>query len=251
MISAHISDNLMQQFPEVALAYFSATGEAVQPQAENLAATLASEAEEALARNKIELADLATTEPFASWRAAYSRGSLKPSKYQSSIEALTRRSLKAGRLVNTGNVVVDIYNALSVKHLIPMGAYDTTQLPNPRIELRTAESSTDVFSPVGGEAERFPLIDGMPIYASGNEVLCYGFNHRDSAKTACRPSTTEYLFVAEVVTSAMRDRLEPCLSELAEALSTLGFSTTSIVTKDRAGREGAVLPDEQKPGVSS
>ncbi|MFB0535765.1 MAG: B3/4 domain-containing protein, partial [Anaerolineae bacterium] len=59
----------------------------------------------------------------AAWRAAYSTFGVKPSKYRSAVEALTRRVLKGGELPRI-NKLVDLGNCLSVKYVLPMAAYD-------------------------------------------------------------------------------------------------------------------------------
>ena len=62
--------------------------------------------------------DLASHERIKPWREAYSKFGAKPSKYNSSIEALLRRVSQGDKLPQI-NPVVDLYNALSLKHLLP------------------------------------------------------------------------------------------------------------------------------------
>jgi DNA/RNA-binding domain of Phe-tRNA-synthetase-like protein len=51
----------------------------------------------------------------------------KPSKYPSSVEALAARVLR-GEALPRVNRLVDIYNAVSVKHLLPVGGEDADAL---------------------------------------------------------------------------------------------------------------------------
>ncbi len=55
-----------------------------------------------------------------SWRKAYSAFGAKPKKYKSSVESLYRMILK-GVDLRSINKIVDIYNYISVKHMIPAG----------------------------------------------------------------------------------------------------------------------------------
>ena len=61
----------------------------------------------------------------ACWRAAFSSFGAKPSRYQSSAEALAARVLKGGSLPRV-NQLVDLYNAVSVRHLVPVAARTST-----------------------------------------------------------------------------------------------------------------------------
>jgi DNA/RNA-binding domain of Phe-tRNA-synthetase-like protein len=56
----------------------------------------------------------------ASWREMYRSFKTKAADYHPSVEALVRRALKEGALPQI-NVAVDAYNAVSVRHLVPMG----------------------------------------------------------------------------------------------------------------------------------
>src|SRR5690349_25077252 len=59
----------------------------------------------------------------AAWRAVYTAFGSKPSRTRNSAEALARRALADGGLPRI-NVLVDLYNAISVAHLIPVGGED-------------------------------------------------------------------------------------------------------------------------------
>src|SRR5688572_24187663 len=57
------------------------------------------------------------------WRDATRAAGLKPANFRSSVEAVTRRVLKEGKLA-TPLPLVDAYCAISVLHQAPLGAYD-------------------------------------------------------------------------------------------------------------------------------
>src|SRR5215208_1962481 len=64
------------------------------------------------------------------WRAAFSAFGAKPSRYPSSVEALITRVLK-GQPLPRVNVLVDLYNAVSVRHVVPLGGEDADRLQGP------------------------------------------------------------------------------------------------------------------------
>ena len=59
----------------------------------------------------------------APWREVYRKFGAKPKKYRSSIENLVRRLLKGATLPSI-NPLVDLYNVVSLRHLLPVGGED-------------------------------------------------------------------------------------------------------------------------------
>src|SRR5205814_2380274 len=59
----------------------------------------------------------------AAWRDAFSAFGARPSKFQSSVEALVRRARRGDELPAV-NLVVGLYNATSLGHLVPIGGDD-------------------------------------------------------------------------------------------------------------------------------
>jgi lysyl-tRNA synthetase class 2 len=132
----------------------------------------------------------------ATWRKIYGEMGLKPSKYRSSIESLLRRVQK-GNLLELGIEVVDLYNLVSVHNSTPMGAYDMRRLSAEPLELRFCDTRRDRFDPLGSSSENYPLLENLVVYAQGNEVLCWGFNSRDSKVSAVEKDSKEIVFFAE------------------------------------------------------
>src|SRR5688500_15064137 len=97
---------------------------------ENGPAGTYSEARLAAAEEELRSSGLgrATNHPrTASWRAAFSACAAKPSRYPSSAEALITRVLK-GQPLPRVNALVDLYNAVSVRQLVPVGGEDADRL---------------------------------------------------------------------------------------------------------------------------
>jgi DNA/RNA-binding domain of Phe-tRNA-synthetase-like protein len=135
------------------------------------------------------------------WREAYGLMGVKPSKFRSSIEALLRRASKRAELeLPIGSV--NLYNACSIAHRAALGAYDVAKLSAGALELRRARSATDRFEPLGAEASAFPLTPGLVVYATGDDVLCWGFNSRDSKLSALDENSDTGIFFAEAAKAA-------------------------------------------------
>jgi len=81
------------------------------------------------------------------WRASFSRLGISGSKFPSSIESMTRRILKGDPFPKI-NALVNLYNSVSLKHLVPMGGHDLDTLAGD-ISLRFAEG-WEPFTPMGG-----------------------------------------------------------------------------------------------------
>jgi len=63
----------------------------------------------------------------AAWRRTFSEFGAKPSRYPCSAESLLARVLKGGELPRI-NALVDVYNAVSLRHVIPVGGEDLDEL---------------------------------------------------------------------------------------------------------------------------
>lgn len=172
------------------------------------------------------------------WRRAYQAIGVKPSTYKSSAEQLARRLLK-GSWISTPLPLVNLYSAVSVKHLTPMGAYDAERLPAPSVVLRLPREG-DVFHPLGGRPEDMPLRPAVVVYASGSEITCWAFNHRDSTATSLLPETDLGLFMAEAVAPIQYAALDAAFSELARDLRDAGADVGETVYADASAPAAVV-----------
>jgi DNA/RNA-binding domain of Phe-tRNA-synthetase-like protein len=186
----------------------------------------------------VSLEDLSEEPRIREWRKAYQQIGLKPSTYKGSAEQLARRLLK-GSWISTPLPLVNLYSAVSVKHLTPMGAYDVERLPAPSVVLRFPREG-DVFQPLGGRPEDMPLRPAVAVYASGSEVTCWAFNHRDSVKTCLHAGTDLGLFMAEAVAGIQYDSLDAAFSELARDLRDAGADVGEITYVNASGPTASV-----------
>ena len=142
--------------------------------------------------------EVAAYPPIARWREAYAALKVRPSQFRASIEALLRRALGGADLV-LPIPSVNLYNAVSLDVVAPIGAYDMAKLPAAPMLLRFAQPATDRFTPLGGKAEDFPLNPDLVVYAAESTVLCWGFNCRDNVATALDAQSDDIVFLSEAV----------------------------------------------------
>lgn len=167
-------------------------------------------------------------DPFvAGWREAYGKMGVKPSKFRSSVEALLRRASKKAELA-LPIASVNLYNACSITHRAPLGAYDVARLPAAPIELRRARPATDRFEPLGAEASAFPISPDLVVYAAGDDILCWGFNARDSRLSALTEESVEGVFFAEAATAVQQQAARDALTMLSQLFSSWGAACGPI-----------------------
>ena len=148
------------------------------------------------------------------WRTAYSEFGAKPSKYHSSVEALMRRILK-GQEIPKVNKLVDAYNYLSLKHLIPMGADDLDKVQGD-IKFTIAKGD-EIFYPLNSDGVDHPD-KGEVIYRDEKQVLCRRWNWRDSDKTKIDDKTKNAVVYIEGIPPVTKEKLEEVCKETVEVI---------------------------------
>lgn len=166
-----------------------------------------------------------------SWREAYRKFGAKPKDYPSSIENLIRRILK-GEQVRHINKLVDIYNVISLRHLVPVGGEDTDKIKGD-VSLTFAGNSEEAVFLLGEKEARPPYPDEV-IYKDGVGAICRRWNWKEADRTKLTEETTEAFMVIEALPPVGREQLQTTLNELSEMLK-LQCSceiTTTILDKD-------------------
>jgi DNA/RNA-binding domain of Phe-tRNA-synthetase-like protein len=163
---------------------------------------------------------LATHPRIAVWRNTYRAMGLKPSECRSSIEQLVRRHLR-GDTVALGIPAVDLYNQISLAFLAPMGGYDLDRLSAEPVLLRPLMED-DEFTPLGGNADRMPLLESVLGYCQGDRCLCYAINHRDAAASAIQYGSVRALFVSEAVDCVGAEASQAALQTLSAHITKAG-----------------------------
>jgi DNA/RNA-binding domain of Phe-tRNA-synthetase-like protein len=158
----------------------------------------------------------ATDHPhIASWRAAFSAFGAKPSRYPSSAEALISRVLKGDALPRV-NVLVDLYNSVSVRHVVPVGGEDADRLEGP---LRLVVAAGDEpFDPRGDGSEVEHVAAGEIAWRDDRGVTCRRWNWRQGRRTQLTDDTTRAFFVFDRLDGLALDDLHRAADELSDLL---------------------------------
>ncbi|WP_218027495.1 B3/B4 domain-containing protein [Dictyobacter alpinus] len=137
------------------------------------------------------------------WREAYRLFGANPKKYPSSIEALLRRTLK-GQDLPSINGLVDLYNAVSLKYLLPAGGEDLDTLVSD-LHLTYAQGNEPFVTMQDGQEQAIYPEAGEVIWADTAGVTCRRWNWRQGRRTQLTEGTQAAYFVL--------DRLAPYPSE--------------------------------------
>ena len=163
------------------------------------------------------------------WREAYRRFGAKPKKHRCSVENMLRTILSA-RPTPSINPVVDLYNAISLKHVIPAGGDDLDRVEGD-IHL-TIATGDERFVPLNGTDAVSPK-PGEVIYRDDDDVLCRRWNWRECDKSKLTESTTNLCLVVEGLPPFSADDVSQIASELAETVETHCSGRTTVRVLDR------------------
>ncbi|MFE3455426.1 B3/4 domain-containing protein [Nonomuraea sp. NPDC059194] len=141
------------------------------------------------------------------WREAYRGFGAKPQRTRPSVDALTRR-LPLPEI----NLVVDAYNSVSVKHVLPIGGEDLAHYRGAAHLMRAKgdEPSEEALgTPDAGEV----------IWRDDVGVTCRRWNWRQVVRTRITEETTDALFLLERLEPLSLEELKEAGEELAELLN--------------------------------
>lgn len=144
------------------------------------------------------------------WRNAYRAFGAKPAKFRSSIENLLR-SARAGT-VRSINPLVDLYNTVSLRHLLPCGGEDLAAVQGQIILTRAAGG--EHFVPLG-MAEEQPPAPGEVIYRDDAGVICRCWNWREADRTKLTTNTTAAFLCIEGIGPISEQAVQAACDDLA------------------------------------
>jgi DNA/RNA-binding domain of Phe-tRNA-synthetase-like protein len=151
----------------------------------------------------------------AAWRAAFSAFGSKPSRYPSSAEALINRILK-GQPLPRVNALVDLYNAISVRHVVPLGGEDADRLEG-RLRL-TVATGEEPFDPRGDGIDVEQVAAREVVWRDDRGVTCRRWNWRQGRRTQLTGDTTRAFFVFDRLDGLTLGELHRAAGELADLL---------------------------------
>ncbi|MEU6681494.1 phenylalanine--tRNA ligase beta subunit-related protein [Streptomyces sp. NPDC046925] len=131
----------------------------------------------------------------AAWRATYTAFGAKPSRTRNSAEALAKRALADGGLPRI-NTLVDVYNAISVAHLIPVGGEDLDHIKG-GMRLVRATGTEDFVTMAGGERTVEHPDAGEVVWCDDEGVTCRRWNWRQGPRTRLTEESVNAIFLLE------------------------------------------------------
>ncbi|WP_327658747.1 MULTISPECIES: B3/B4 domain-containing protein [unclassified Streptomyces] len=223
MPAFHLTPAVADAFPDTLIAVVTATGlRGHEPWPETV--TALDDLERELADGSWQPAD--ESDPrIEAWHTAYRSFGTNPRRIRPSVDALGRRMAKKGALPRI-NPAVDTYNAVSVRHGLPAGAFDLDHVTGDVVEIRYADG-TEEFTPLGEPDTVENPKPGEIIYADTTGVLTRHWNHRDAHRTCVTEDSTRVAFLMETVRA---DRDGHLLKEAAEELRDLLAAHAEQVT---------------------
>ncbi|KAK4496775.1 hypothetical protein PRZ48_012758 [Zasmidium cellare] len=150
----------------------------------------------------------------AAWRQAYKQFGAK-SKFRNSLEALTRR-VDAG--LPRVNRLTDTYNAVSVKHQIPLGGEDLDKYDGSPFLKRSAGDEKFETKEGGEPVVEHPDV-GEVVWCDSSGVTCRRWNWRQGTRTALAADTTRLLIIMDALDPFSNEALNAAADELVTALS--------------------------------
>lgn len=165
----------------------------------------------------------------APWRTAFREMGLAPRDFRSSIENLMRRALRGGEPFRI-SPLVDSYNALSIRHAIPIGCFDARAIHGFGAPLHVRETHAgDTFHALDAN-EPEPTAVGEVTWASGEVLITRHFVWRQSREALVTPDTRDVLIVAEVLGEVGHDAARALEHDLVQMLhEVFGVSSTSAL----------------------
>jgi DNA/RNA-binding domain of Phe-tRNA-synthetase-like protein len=185
----HVSiSEIANAFPHYCVAVVAAEGLSIAPERPTALDALIAQ-REAAARAQWGGTELSQIPGVAAWRAAYKGFGIKQTRYRSSVERLVKNVL-ADRPLARVNAFVDLYNAVSLAHVMPLGADDLEKVTPPLAfrYAREGDSFVDMADAETGEGPEAPK-PGEVVYADAAHVLCRRWNWRQDARTLITPAT--------------------------------------------------------------
>ena len=164
------------------------------------------------------------------WRRAFSQMGMKPTQYRSAAEALLRRFRKENSLP-TLHPLVDLCNAASLAHALPVAVFDLEQVAE-FMQVRHADGD-EYYAAFGGAIEQPE--PGEVIFAdAARQVHARRWVFRQSRRSTVSDATRRALIVSEGLHPAAPADVPALLATLEAGLRAAGISPSqrAILTVD-------------------
>jgi DNA/RNA-binding domain of Phe-tRNA-synthetase-like protein len=130
------------------------------------------------------------------WREAYRSFGAKPQRTRPSVEALLRRVAPNGQGLPRIDRVTDVYNAISLAHVVPIGGEDRHAYAGPARLVRADGSEPFEIVKDGQPAVEHPE-PGEVVWRDDRGITCRRWNWRQCTRTRITDATTSALFILD------------------------------------------------------
>jgi len=166
----------------------------------------------------------------AAWQDTFRAFGAKPQRTSSSVESLWKRA--AGPGLPRVNWLVDVYNAVSVRHVLPVGGEDLARYAGP-IRLVRATGSEAFDTTKDGQPANDPPAAGEVVWADDLGVTCRRWNWRQGTRTRLTDTSTSALFLLERLAPLPLDALDAAGDALLDAIR--ARTPTAQIERRRVG----------------
>ncbi len=152
----------------------------------------------------------------ARWQLAYRDFGVKPRVARPSVDALIRRAASDNGLPRI-NTLVDLYNAISIVHRVPIGGEDLDHYAGPaRLSLAIGDE------PFHTTDHRQAIVDhpdpGEPVWADDDGVTCRRWNWRQTTRTAIGEQTSRVGFIIDSLDTPGHDGARRAAEQLIDLI---------------------------------
>lgn len=189
-----------------------------------------------LASEKFQTGKVKEAAEILPYREAFQTLGINPNKYMSSIEAMSSRIAKQKEFPRI-SPLVDLVNAVSLKHLVPMGAHDLAAADGD-IQVRLSRQG-DSFIPFGSDTAEI-LADGELIYSAGSIVKTRRWIWRQSEQGCVTGATRDVFFPIDGFYGQNEQRVIAARDELAEWLERLFAVPVTVGMVDKTNPSLAI-----------
>lgn len=185
-------------------------------------------------RSKYNTETLSQNSKIDVWRKAYSAFGAKPKENKSSVESLYRQVLQGINVKHINNLV-DIYNLVSLKHMVPVGGEDIDKMEGSIVLIFAGSNEVPVL--LLGDKEPRPPHAGEVIYKDNISAVCRRWNWREAERTKLTEETKNCILVIEGLFPVTRQEVENAAKELENLLRTFCSGTVLYVILDKDKQE--------------
>lgn len=165
----------------------------------------------------------------SNWRQAYTQFKTKKGA-RSSIEALLKR-VQQGKEIHSINAVVDLYNSISLKFGLPVGAEDLKTIQGD-LHLGISQGG-ESFMPLGSDHDEPALVSEV-IYYDNIGAIVRSFNWREGQRTMITEDTEDMIFVLETLGQDDKLRAQQAVKLIEDVLTNKGETNIFYIdTKER------------------